>query len=223
MHRGLGRYVMAISFALFAAGGILPRGAASQESATPPAHRLEAAPATVERLYAALEQVASRGNDLGLEGRRLLLAPAVEATLDLEFMAARVLGRHWRALESSEKKSWQELFTRLTVASYAERFDSAEGLRFEVLDAKAGARGTALVHSRIHPPDGEPVAVDYRLRPTRQGWRIIDVYLNGTVSELALRRSEYASVIDREGFEKLSQSLDAKIRSGEAAAHFPSS
>ena len=53
--------------------------------------------------------------------------------------------------------------------------------------------------------------VGYRLRRSEAGWRIIDIYFNGTVSELALRRSEYSSLIKREGFDALLVKLDERI------------
>jgi phospholipid transport system substrate-binding protein len=71
--------------------------------------------------------------------------------------------------------------------------------------------GTVLVHTRLDEPNDEGVALDYRLRMVDGQWRIIDIYLNGTVSELALRRSEYSALIQREGFEALLAKLDERI------------
>jgi phospholipid transport system substrate-binding protein len=63
------------------------------------------------------------------------------------------------------------------------------------------------------------VQLDYRLRKANGNgdWRIVDVYLNGTVSELALRRSEYSSLIKREGFQALLAALHERIDSLAAA------
>ena len=66
-------------------------------------------------------------------------------------------------------------------------------------------------------PNEAPIAINYRMRPDGDGWRIIDVYLNGTVSELALRRSEYAAVLQRDGFDRLVASIDEKIKAGKIA------
>ena len=157
------------------------------------------------------------GDSLGLLGRRELVAPAVDAAYDLEFMASKALGRHWRGLGEEQRTRWVETFRELTVNTYATRFASFSGQALEVGEAAAASRGTAVVHTQILSPGKEPVEIRYRMRPLRgEGWRIVDIYLNGTISELALRRSEYSSVIKREGFEYLERSLREKIASAEA-------
>ena len=70
-----------------------------------------------------------------------------------------------------------------------------------------------MVRTQLVRPGDEDVQLNYRLRAVDGEWRIIDIYLNGTVSELALRRSEYSSVLKREGFEKLISTLHAKVES----------
>jgi len=67
------------------------------------------------------------------------------------------------------------------------------------------------VLTKIVVPDGEEVQLNYRLVERDGTWKIIDVYLNGTVSELALRRSEYSSALKREGFDQLLDSIETKI------------
>ena len=177
---------------------------------------VSAAREPVEGLYAALLGAMKGGDSLGFEGRRELVAPAVDAAYDLEFMASKVLGRHWRVLSEEQRTAWVETFRALTVNTYASRFKSFSGQALEVGEVAPASRGTAVVYTRIHSPGEEPVEIRYRMRPLDEaGWRIVDVYLNGTVSELALRRSEYSSVIKREGFEYLDRSLREKIESGE--------
>jgi phospholipid transport system substrate-binding protein len=86
------------------------------------------------------------------------------------------------------------------------------GQRFEVLKIEPSQRGTAVVYTQVINPKEAPIAINYRMRENGDGWRIIDVYLNGTVSELALRRSEYASLIQREGWNAVIAALDQRIQ-----------
>ena len=78
---------------------------------------------------------------------------------------------------------------------------------------KLGRTPFELAVGKTVRPDREPVVLHYRLRRNGGRWHIIDVYLNGTVSELALRRSEYTTVMKREGFDALVAELEVKIAS----------
>jgi phospholipid transport system substrate-binding protein len=58
--------------------------------------------------------------------------------------------------------------------------------------------------------DDKPVALNYLLRQTPQGWKIVDIYLDGTISELARRRDEFASIIRTQGVDGLIALLKKK-------------
>lgn len=185
--------------------------------AEPDAGLVEARTA-VESLYVVLSDCMQNAEALGLEGRREKLEPAIAESYDIPLMAAKVLGRHWRKLSDEDKTRWVTTFGRLTVATFAERFDGWEGEELVVDDAEAGARNTIVVHTRITRPKDEAVPIHYRLREREGRWRVMDVFLNGTVSELALRRSEYGSVAENEGIGPLIDQLEAKIAAGNAGA-----
>ena len=176
---------------------------------------LSGARTQIDGFYATLLECMQRAESLGLAGRRKRLAPVIDRTYDLAFMASKVLGRHWKTLSPEDQARWIELFRKMTVTTYAARFSSFSGEKLEVGKVSPASRGTAVVDTQIVPFEEEPVEIRYRMRETGDGWRIIDVYLNGTVSELALRRSEYSAVIKREGFEHLVSALREKIAAGD--------
>jgi phospholipid transport system substrate-binding protein len=178
---------------------------------------VEAARHPIEQLYAVLVECLKNADALGLEGRRAKIAPAVENAYDLPFMSEKILGRHWKTLGEPDHTRWTDTFGRLTVATYAERMTGFTGQVFEVVRVEPSQRDTAVVYTQVVTPKETPIAINYRMRQNGEGWRIIDVYLNGTVSELALRRSEYAAVLQRDGFETLVASIDGKIKAGRIA------
>ncbi|MCP5057079.1 MAG: hypothetical protein GY937_10190 [bacterium] len=178
--------------------------------------------APIEAFYEVLVDCMKNAESLGLEGRKEMLEPAIDQTYDLPLMAAKVLGRHWRGLTDEDKNRWLATFRRITVATYAERFNSWDGQKLLVQGAELGARGTRVVHTRIEPPDDKPVDVHYRMKEREGRWQVMDVFLNGTVSELALRRSEYGGVIKTDGLDALIERLEAKIEAGEASSEFTS-
>ena len=171
----------------------------------------------IDQLYAVLVECLKNADALGLEGRRAKIAPAVASGYDVPFMSEKILGRHWRDLSEADRTRWTDAFGRLTVATYAERMTGYTGQSFDVLKIEPSQRGTAVVYTQVVTPSEPPIAINYRMRENGDGWRIIDVYLNGTVSELALRRSEYAAVLQRDGFDELVASIDEKISAGKMA------
>jgi phospholipid transport system substrate-binding protein len=178
-------------------------------------------PAIVESLNAVMLDVMKNAETLGYAGRRDKLMPALDAAYDVSFMAEKVVGRHWDKLSEDERKRWVALFREFLAANYAGRFDRHSGQSFETLGQEPSAFDTVLVKTRIVDPGGENVNLDYRLHETPAGWRIVDVYLKGTVSELALRRSDYTAVLERDGIEALATYLREKISALEAGKGDP--
>jgi phospholipid transport system substrate-binding protein len=171
---------------------------------TPPAN-------VVETLHVTLLGVMKNAEELGYPGRCDRLSPVVKNLFDIPFMAQKSVGRHWNATGEDERQHLLETFAGFLVANYAGNFDGYSGQSFETLGEEPSTRGTMLVRTRLLEPDGEATRLNYRLRPVDGEWKIIDIYLNGTVSELALRRSEYSSLIQREGFDSLLVALNQKI------------
>ena len=197
---------VAVLFALLA---LLLAGRAPAEP-DPPADPAAAAK-VVEKLHDALIGVMKEAKALGYEGRYERLSPVIHENFDLPFMAEKSVGRHWKSAGEANQRALVATFSRFTIANFAGRFDGFSGQSFRTLGVEPATYGTVLVRTRLDEPGGEGVALDYRLRSVDGGWRIVDIYLNGTVSELALRRSEYSALIQREGFQALLAKLDERI------------
>ena len=170
-----------------------------------------AAGAVVSRLNDALLAVLRQADTLGFDGRAARLRPAVDDAYDVPFMAEKSLGQGWKSLAESDRARWIELSREFSVANYAANFDHDAGQTIELLGEEPGASDTTVVRTRIVDPKGESVDLNYRLHQIDGRWTIIDVSLKGTVSELALRRADYTSVLQREGFEALVEIMRARI------------
>lgn len=174
--------------------------------------------AVVEGFQAALLAVMQEADELGYEGRYQRLAPVVQASHDLAGIARVTLGRHWNRLSSEQQAAFVDTFSRLSIATYAHRFADYGGEAFKILSAEQPEAGKAIVHTRLLDADGEEVNLDYLLRPVQDaGWQIINVTYDG-ISDLALKRSEYTSVIRNQGVEALIAKLQEKIAQYENAA-----
>ena len=171
----------------------------------PPATRV------VARLNATLIDALQHAEQLGYQGRFAKIAPAVDGAFDVAFMAEKSIGKYWKPLADADKAKWIAIFKEFTTANYAGNFDHFSGQRFEISGEEPSQNDTQVVHAKLVNPGGEDTELNYRLRDTPAGPRIVDVYLKGTVSELALRRSDYTSVLERDGFDGLVTTVRAKI------------
>jgi len=199
--------------------GSAPPAAASEPTSDPAddgvateAVSADAPVTTIEQFHAGLIEIMKQADELGFQGRVDALRPLMDRTFDLGFMASKTVGGHWRKLSAEDQTRWSDLFAQFSTANYAGRFTGFKGEQFVTLGVEDAARDTRMVLTRIIVPDDKDVELNYRLLQTPEGeWKVIDVYLDGTVSELALRRSEYASALKREGFEELVAAVQTKI------------
>jgi len=154
------------------------------------------APATVKSLCDALLASMKQGSSLDFAARKTLLAPEIARDLDLAFMTRIVVGPTWRGLPSPDRQQLEEAFGDYSIATYAARFKSYSGERFDVDPLPVSqASGDCIVHTKLFTGGPDPVQLDYLMRRSAGQWRVIDVYLNGTISEMAARRSEYSAIL----------------------------
>jgi hypothetical protein len=132
------------------------------------------------------------GHILGQSGRFVQLEPVIRRSFDVASMARLSVGSSWGALSDAQRQQMTESYGRYISAIYAERFDSYEGQRLQVTDEQPAAAGV-MVRSQIIKANGEPVRVDYLMRRSGETWLIADIYLDGAISEVATRRSEFAA------------------------------
>jgi phospholipid transport system substrate-binding protein len=176
------------------------------------------APAVIERFYDQLLAVMKDAKRLGFEGRYARLAPAISQTFDLPLMTRIAIGPGWAQIPADQQQRLGAAFSRYTISMYANRFDDWGGERLEVVPTATPNPNGVLVNSRLVKTNGEAIALNYLMKQQAGGaWKVIDVYLSGTVSELAARRSEFVSVLQRSGAEGLVQLIEqrtAALRTG---------
>jgi phospholipid transport system substrate-binding protein len=175
-----------------------------------PAHAATASGGdTVQRLYDALLSTMKNGRTLGQSGRFVQLEPVVRRTFDIASMARLSVGPSWATMSESQRQQIIDGFGRYISAIYADRFDSYSGQKLQVTDEQPAAAGI-MVHSQIVKANGEPVKVDYLMRKNGDSWLISDIYLDGAISEVATRRSEFAAILKNEGIDGLIAALNRK-------------
>jgi phospholipid transport system substrate-binding protein len=161
------------------------------------------------------------GRTLGESGRFTQLEPVIRRTFDIPSMARLSIGPAWAGLGDAQRQQVIESFGRYISAIYADRFDSYAGQKLQVTDEQPNGTGV-MVRSQIIKANGEPVKVDYMMRRNGANWVISDVYLDGAISEVATRRSEFAAILRNEGIDGLIAALNRKadILTGTTAKSF---
>ena len=174
---------------------------------------VHAAPAsggnTVQGLYEALLTTMKNGRILGQSGRFAQLEPVIRRTFDIASMARLSVGPSWASLTEAQRQQVTESFGRYISAIYADRFDSYAGEKLLVIGEQPAAAGI-MVRSQIVKANGEPVNVDYMMRSNGDRWLISDIYLDGAISEVATRRSEFAAILKAQGIDGLIAALNRK-------------
>ncbi|HTP98865.1 MAG TPA: ABC transporter substrate-binding protein [Casimicrobiaceae bacterium] len=173
---------------------------ASAQAGDPPAQ-------TVRAFYDSLLSVMKKAGELGVEGRYDKLAAPIRTAFDLPAMTRISVGPAWSSIAPEQQAKLVDGFERMTIATYANRFDGYAGERFEVEPTSDERPTGRLVRTRLVPASGEAVTLNYLLRSNGGQWKIVDVYLTGTISELATRRAEFAAILKAGGPAALADSL----------------
>ena len=175
-----------------------------------PAHAVPASGGdTVQGLYDALLGTMKSGRSLGQSGRFARLEPVIRRTFDIPTMARLSVGSSWATLSEAQRQQVIDSFGHYISAIYADRFDSYGGQKLQVTGEQPAAAGV-MVKSQIIKANGEPVNVDYLMRRKGDTWLISDIYLDGAISEVATRHSEFGAILKNEGIDGLIAALNRK-------------
>ena len=170
---------------LLAAAVLAPLSAYAEETPAEP----------IRALNDALLGLMHAGSAEAFAQRMQALTPAVQRAFDLSLILRNSVGLRWDSIAEAQRQALLEVFTRFTVASYVVNFDSFSGERFEI-DARTRPVGQdQVVQTRIVPSSGAPTRIDYVMRASGGVWKAVDVLLDGSISRVAVQRSDFRSLL----------------------------
>jgi phospholipid transport system substrate-binding protein len=180
---------------------VLPATAADSDPATP-----------VHKLSDALIETMKQGDQLGMQGRENKLRPVITSAYDLPAVTKNTLGTAANKLSPEDLQKLADAYGRFSVATYADQFAKFGVEHFEVGTPRPGAlAGTDVVPSVIVGGDNSRTEIDYVVHQEANGaWGIIDVLFNGSISQVAVRRSELVPIFRQKGLQGLIDVLDQK-------------
>jgi phospholipid transport system substrate-binding protein len=183
--------------------------AAILTATTAVAYAADPAVQTVEGFYNTLLDSMKQAKQLGAKGRYEKMKPAVEKAFDLDEMSRASVGPRWAQMTPAEQKAVTAALLRYTVANYAGQFDGYDGEKFVVEPASTERKGDRLVMSKLVTKD-KTFLFNYRMRQVGGDWRIIDIFLEGFLSQMAQQRSMLGATLTAGGVPALVKKLDTK-------------
>lgn len=174
----------------------------------------QAAVSVVDSLHQAL--IKAMQTPESFSERYAQLSPVIENTFDTPVIARVILSRYWNDLDETQQSAFIERFDDLSISNYASKFDDFGGEKFRLLGQQELKKGRLVIKTELVKPDGEAVRFDYILHEREGKWLIISVIADG-VNDLSLKRSEYGTIMENDGFDVLLAEIDKKIQALKAS------
>lgn len=191
--------LFSITFILFAQNGFAAQEASGRE--------------VIQGFYSVLQESIKNAANLGVKGRYSKLEKVITKSFDMPYMTRMAVGpAAWAKMSPETQQKVIEAFTRYSTATYVQRFDREAKLKFEVTDEVASSIGP-LVKSQIVEANGTSHELDYPMHLASSGYQISDVYLTGSISQLATQRAQFTSILRNKGADGLIAVLNQKADS----------
>ena len=171
--------------------------------------------APVTALYAALTAIETQGSSSSFGQRSQQIAPAIDRAFNLPTVLQTSIGLRYRSLPEAQKQQLQQVFRQFTIARYVSNFAPSTNETLKVLpNARPSPYGSdQIVQTQIVSQSGSITKVDYVMRQFPTGWQVVDVLLDGHISQVAVQRSDFGSTVSTGDATPLIESLKKKIQS----------
>jgi phospholipid transport system substrate-binding protein len=177
-----------------------------------PIHAAAEAPVMVpiRQLINGLIATMKAGQTTPIQQRFAMLGPVIDSTFDLPAILQASVGASWATLPPDQQAMLMDAFRRYTILSYVNSFDNFNGQRFEINPETRAVGNEQVVKTTIIPKNGDSHELDYVMRETPTGWRIVDVLADGSISRVAVQRSDFRRLLTRGGAVALADTLSKK-------------
>ncbi len=167
--------------------------------------------APVTALNTALVGAMKSGDAVPFNQRYQALEPVIDRVFNLDAVLAASVGLSWESIPYAQKATLAAAFRRYTVSSYVANFNSFNGQRFEILPDARAVGGAMVVKTRLIRQDESPVELDYVMRQGPAGWQVVDVLTDGSISRVAVQRSDFGELLQSGGAAALADGLRRKV------------
>ncbi len=178
--------------------------------ATPARGGSDSPAGVVDAFHSDLLSVMKDAKNLGISGRYKKILSQVDRYFHMPLMVRFVTGNHWATASPDEQMALLKAARDFSAGEMAVLFGGYSGETFKTVRTQAIEDGSVLVETELVRPADDNVTVIYRTRKFSESWRIIDVILDGSISQLLKRRGEYRRTLSQSGIPGLTALLRAK-------------
>jgi phospholipid transport system substrate-binding protein len=127
---------------------------------------------------------------------------------DVETSARAVLGLHWRNASPEQRKRFVDAFYHSLVSNYGAALAEFTADKLKIYPANVDPNADrATVRTEIKRDGGDRVSVNYQMRKTPQGWKAIDVVIDG-ISYVKSYHDDFGAQIDQQGMDAVISRLE---------------
>ena len=166
--------------------------------------------APISALLDGLRANMAAGSATPFQKRYDTLAPVIDQAINMQQILQTSVGLHWRDLPAEKQTQLVEVFRRYTIAQYVANFDST-GNKLVLLPDRRTAGADQIVETQLVNPAGDATRIDYVMRQNDGSWKAVDVLLEGSISRVAVQRSDFRTLVGSGDGSALIASLQKKI------------
>ena len=160
---------------------------------------------TIVELQTILKKISQKDNSPFFENTLL----AIKSLYNAQKMIQMIVGDHWNIISEEKKKELTHVFEQYITSNYLKMFKNIQDPSFKYINEKKIGKNYRLVKTSMVIDQSENVEINYLLQKTDNKWRIFDVLLAGSVSEIATKKSEFSKHLETGGVESLIKALKA--------------
>jgi len=165
----------------------------------------------VADLQATMVEVMKAAPGHTVSERYAMLAPAIRDRFHFAVIAKLAVGNYWKDATPDQRARLSDGVFRLTGSTLATYMDGYDDQVFEVRGITDGpAENVMIVNTMLIQPHSDDHRLDYLVAFKDGRWGVIDAIIDGGISELNVRRSEYRKLLEEGGIEALISALNAK-------------
>ena len=139
-----------------------------------------------------------------------LVNELVIPNFDFISMSKWVLGKNWKSASETQRSAFIEQFKTLLVRTYARALLEYSGQKIKYFPVEQNPKSNlAVVKTELISSGAKPFPVSYRMHQKNEGWKVVDVAVDG-VSLVSTYRGSFATQIKKNGFGSLIEELIAK-------------